>query len=242
MNKVKIIYLFPNVMTITYVFAGLLSIHASIQGKYSLAALLIVVAAVLDALDGIIARATNTQSDFGEGLDSLADSFAFGASSSFLIYFWGLRNAVYSHALIISFMFLAASILRLASYAILPRITSDRKYYLGLTVPSSSALLAGVVICHPNPLEGGIPTFFLAILAILLSLLMVSNLKYRNLFQFNFHRTTNMFAALSATIIISACILYPLCFLLFALLYVLSGPVKLVLGFFFKQTIVEKQR
>ena len=102
-------------------------------------------------------------------------------------------------------------------------------------------LLAGVVICHPHPLEGGIPTFFLAILVILLSLLIVSNLKYRNLFQFNFHRTTNMFVALSAAVIISACILYPLCFLLLALLYVLSGPVKLVLGFF-KQPVVEEQR
>ena len=241
MNKKKIICLFPNVMTITYVFAGLLSIHASIQGKFLLAALLIIMAAVLDAIDGIIARATNTQSDFGEGLDSLADSFAFGASSSFLIYFWGLRNAVSSHALIISFIFLAASILRLASFTILPRITSDRKYYLGLTVPSSSVLLAGIVIYHHQPLEAGIPTFFLAILVLLLSLLMVSNLKYRNLFQFNFHRTTNMFAALAATIIISACILYPLCFLLLAFLYGLSGPAGFILGFF-KQPLVEEQR
>ena len=85
MNKKKIIYLFPNLVTITYVFAGFLSIHASIQGKFSLAALFIIVAAVLDAIDGIIARATNTQSEFGEELDSLAPqlrfSFIFGACS-----------------------------------------------------------------------------------------------------------------------------------------------------------------
>jgi len=82
MNKKKIIYLFPNLVTITYVFAGFLSIHASIQGKFSLAALFIIVAAVLDAIDGIIARATNTQSEFGEELDSLISIFAVQLTSS----------------------------------------------------------------------------------------------------------------------------------------------------------------
>lgn len=241
MNKKKIIYLFPNLVTITYVFAGFLSIHASIQGKFSLAALFIIVAAVLDAIDGIIARATNTQSEFGEELDSLADSFAFGASTSFLIYFWGLQQTAASHAVIISFIFLAAGILRLANYMILPRITADRKYYLGLTVPSSSVLLAGIVIYHPQPIETGIHTFFLAILVIALSLLMVSNLKYKNLLYFNFRRTTNIFTVMAATIIISACILYPLCFLLIALLYILSGPARFILGFF-KQSLIEEQR
>jgi len=228
-------------MTITYVFAGFLSIHASIQGKYSLAALFIIVAAVLDAIDGIIARATNTQSEFGEELDTLADSFAFGASTSFLIFFWGLQQTAASHAVIISFIFLAAGILRLANCTILPRITDDRKYYLGLTVPSSSVLLAGIVIYHPQPIEAGIQTFFLAILVFALSLLMISNLKYKNLFHFNFRRTTNIFTVMAAIIIISACILYPLCFLLIALLYILSGPARFILGFF-KQSLIEEQR
>ena len=241
MNKKKIIYLFPNLVTITYVFAGFLSIHASIQGKFSLAALFIIVAAVLDAIDGIIARATNTQSEFGEELDSLADSFAFGASTSFLIYFWGLQQTAASHAVIISFIFLAAGILRLANYMILPRITADRKYYLGLTVPSSSMLLAGIVIYHPQQIEAGLHTFFLAILVLALSLLMISNLKYKNLLHFNFRRTTNIFTVMAATIIISACILYPLCFLLIALLYILSGPARFILGFF-KQSLIEEQR
>lgn len=241
MNTKKIIYLFPNLTTITYMFAGFLSIHASIQGKYSLAALLIILAAALDAVDGIIARATKTQSAFGEGLDSLADSFAFGASTSFLIYFWGLQQTAASHAVIISFIFLASSILRLANFTILPRITADRKYYLGLTVPSSSVLLAGIVIYHPQPLETAIHTFFLAFLVIGLSLLMISNLKYRNLFNFNFSCTTNIFTVMAATIIISACILFPLCVLLMVVLYTLSGPAGFILDFI-KQSFFEEQR
>lgn len=228
-------------MTITCVFAGFLSIHASIQGKYARAALFIIMVAVLDAIDGIIARATNTQSDFGERLDSLADSFSFGASTSFLIFFWGLQHTAASPAVIISFIFLAASTLRLASYTILPRISTDRKYYLGLTVASSSLLLAGIVIYHPQPVEAGIYTFFLAILVLVLSLLMVSNLKYKNLLYFNFRRTTNIFTALAATIIISACILYPLCFLLITILYILSGPASFIIGFF-KLSLIEEQR
>ena len=71
MKTKRLIYIFPNLITITYVFAGFLSIHATIQGRYSRAALLIILAAVLDAFDGIIARATGTQSEFGAWLDSL---------------------------------------------------------------------------------------------------------------------------------------------------------------------------
>jgi len=238
MSKKKIIYLFPNLITITYVFAGFLSIHASFQGKYLRAAFLIVMAAVLDGMDGIIARATHSHSEFGEVLDSLADTFAFGASTSYLIYFWGLQHTTSSPAVIISFFFLVASTLRLASYIILPRITADRNYYLGLTVPSASLLLAGIVIYHPQPIEAGIRTFLFAVLVIALSLLMVSNLRYKNLLQFNFHRTVNIFTSLAAALIISACVLYPLCLLLITLLYVLSGPargIQCLLGNFFSR-------
>jgi CDP-diacylglycerol--serine O-phosphatidyltransferase len=241
MNKKTIIYLFPNLITITYVFAGFLSIHASFQGKYSRAALLIILGAVLDGVDGIIARATHSHSEFGGVLDSLADTFAFGASTSYLIYFWGLQHTASSPAIIISFFFLVASTLRLASFIILPRITADRKYYLGLTVPSASLLLAGIVVRHPQPIEAGIHTFLLAVLVIVLSLLMVSNLRYKNLLQFNFLRTTNLFIPLAAALIISACILYPLCLLLIILLYVLSGPVWFI-RCYFKQLLFEEQR
>jgi CDP-diacylglycerol--serine O-phosphatidyltransferase len=241
MNKKKIAYLFPNLMTITCVFFGFLSILSSVQGMYARAALFIILVAVLDAFDGIVARATNTQSDFGERLDSLADSFSFGASTSFLIFFWGLQNTHGSHAIVICFIFLAASILRLASFMVIPRISPDRKYYLGLTVASSSLLLAGFVIYHPLPLEAGISIFLLALLILILSLLMVSNLKYRNLLHFDFHRKTDIITALAATLVIIACILYPLCFIIITFLYIMSGPAGFLLRFL-KQPLVEEHR
>jgi phosphatidylserine synthase len=108
--------------------------------------------------------------------------------------------------------------LRLAGTAVLPRITPDRKYHLGLTVPSAAVMCAGMVITHPEPIPAGFPTFLTAMLVIVLSLLMVSSLQYRNLFHFNFRRRADVFTAMAATIVISACILYPLCFLLLALI------------------------
>lgn len=240
MKTKRLIYIFPNLITITYVFAGFLSIHASIQGRYSRAALFIILAAVLDAFDGIVARATGTQSEFGEWLDSLADTFAFGASASFLVYFWGLQHMAAGHAVILSFLFLAAGMLRLAGTAVLPRISPDRKYHLGLTVPSAAVMCAGMVITHPEPIPAGFPTFLTAMLVIVLSLLMVSSLQYRNLFHFNFRRRADVFTAMAATIIISACILYPLGFLLLAFVFILSGPARYVAAYF-RPPLIEAQ-
>jgi len=226
MKTKRLIYIFPNLITISYVFAGFLSIHATIQGRFSRAALLIILAAAIDAFDGIIARATGTQSEFGAWLDSLADTFAFGASGSFLVYFWGLRHMAAGHAVILSFLFLAAGMLRLAGTRVLPRISPDRKFHLGLTVPSAAVMCAGVVITHPGPVPAGFLTFLTAGLVIVLSLLMVSSLPYRNMFHFNFRRRADVFTAMAATVVICACVLYPLCFLLLALVFILSGPAR----------------
>jgi CDP-diacylglycerol--serine O-phosphatidyltransferase len=222
----NLIYIFPNLITITYVFAGFLSVHATIQGRYSHAALFIIFAAVLDAFDGIAARATGTQSEFGAWLDSLADTFAFGASAAFLVYFWGLTHMATGHAVILSFLFLAAGMLRLAGTAVLPRVSPDRKFCLGLSVPCAAVICAGVVLNHPAPVRAGLPTFLLAVLMIVLSLLMVSSLPYRNLFHIDLRRKADIFTAMAATVIISACLLYPICFLILAFVFLLSGPAR----------------
>lgn len=225
-KKFREIYLIPNSLTIISIFFGYLSIFAAFRGKYLWAAYWIIIAAVVDAFDGIIARLTETQSDFGIELDSLADAFSFGVAPSFLLYFWGFRHVNHSDiSIFFSFIFLAAGILRLARFNILQKNKTDRRFYTGLTVPSAALLLAAIVLYHPQPIRVKLHMFLLALLIIILSLCMVSTIKYKNFLNFNFRRRIDLKTALLIAIIFSSLILFPKIFLLFYLsINVLSGP------------------
>lgn len=231
------IYLLPSLFTITNVFFGFLSVIFSIHGRYSLAALWIILAAVMDALDGIIARATNSQSDFGTQLDSLADAFSFGAAPSILLYLWGTRIAG-PPGVFFSFIFLTGAILRLARFNIISKTHPDRKHYLGLPVPSASAFICSLVIFHPQPLESHSQAFLLILLIVVIALLMVSRIKYRNFLNINFRKRTDLKAALLLAVLVSSLIFYTRIFILsFSSLFILSGPAGLTI-----QTLKKKKR
>jgi len=224
--KLRGIYFLPNILTISNIFLGFLSLLATYRGNYSLAAFLIIIAAVMDAVDGIIARATNTQSEFGVQLDSLADAFSFGAAPAFLLYFWGLTNVGPSGVgVFFSFVFFAAGILRLARYNTLQKTATDRKFYTGLTVPSASLLIVAIIFYHPQPVTAKLYVLLLAFLALSLSFLMISSILYRNFLNFNFRQKIDIKTSLIITIIITSLIIIPKIFLLALFsINVLSGP------------------
>lgn len=237
-KKLRELYLLPSFLTIINIFFGYLSILATLHGKYLWAAFWIIIAAVMDGLDGITARLTKTQSDFGIQLDSLADIFSFGAAPSFLIYSWGFRLAVLSRtAVFFSFIFLIAGALRLARYNTLQKSKKeDRKFYTGLTVPSASLLLAAIVLYHPQPIKVKLFAFFLAFLVIILSLCMVSTIKYRNFLNFNFHQRIDLKTALFIAIISSSLVTFPRIFLLsYFSLNIISGPLTSAFKFLNKK-------
>ena len=86
------VYLLPNLLTSAALFAGFYSIIAGINGKFEPAAIAIIVAGLLDGLDGRVARLTNTQSDFGAQYDSLADMVAFGLAPALVVFEWSLSS------------------------------------------------------------------------------------------------------------------------------------------------------
>jgi len=218
------IYLLPSVLSITSVLFGFLSLLSSFQAKFAWAAFWIIAAAVMDGLDGIIARATKAQSDFGVQLDSLADVFSFGAAASILLYFWGLQAAKTPGALF-SFIFLVGGILRLARYNVLQKSQSDRKHYVGLTVPSAAMFLSSLVLVHPKPLTTKLDAAGLSAIIVVVSVCMVSRIKYRNMLSFNYLKRIDLKMGLALAVIICGFILYTRIFLLiFFGLIVLSGP------------------
>jgi CDP-diacylglycerol--serine O-phosphatidyltransferase len=204
------LYLLPNFLTLTNVFFGYLSILSTFREKYKWAAIWIFVAALMDGFDGIVARLARVNTEIGVQLDSLADVVSFGTAASFLIYFWGfswIHPA--SFGIFFSFVFLAGGVLRLARYNILQKFKTERKHYVGLTVPSASLLLAAIVFCHPQPINVKLDSFFLAFLVILLAVCMVSTIRYRNFLYFRPKKRIGLITAFFYAVIFASVVSFP---------------------------------
>lgn len=171
-------YLLPNMMTIASLLTGFLGILWSIEGKFDLAAVAIVVSCVFDGLDGKLARLTNSVSDFGVQLDSLADLVAFGVGPAVMIHQLHL-HAFGRLGLMASFLIIACGALRLARFNIQTGKIS-KKFFIGLPIPAAACTLATFVLFTsyiPEGLTTWVPKFTL-FLAFLVSILMVSNVRY----------------------------------------------------------------
>jgi CDP-diacylglycerol---serine O-phosphatidyltransferase len=218
------IFLLPSLFTLSNLFCGFLSILMTFHGRYRLAAFLIIIAAILDAMDGIVARMTDAGSDFGIQLDSLSDTVSFGAATAFLLYFWGLKN-LQTLGLVVSFLFLAAGVIRLARYNIRTKAQPDRRTYQGLTVPSASLFLASVVIFLPASLSSRWEALPMSGLTLFLSLCMVSAIPYKNYLNINFRRKISARSVLFMAVILGGLVFYHKVFLLvFFGMNALSGP------------------
>ncbi len=146
----RAIYLLPNLLTTGTLFAGFYGIVASIDGNYRPACIAVFVAALLDGLDGRLARLTHTESEFGKQYDSLADMAAFGMAPAIIVYLWGLRAlAEYGWAWgklgwLAAFLYAVAAALRLARFNVASK-TADRRFFEGLPSPSAAGLVASMV-------------------------------------------------------------------------------------------------
>ncbi|HUT07456.1 MAG TPA: CDP-diacylglycerol--serine O-phosphatidyltransferase [Candidatus Latescibacteria bacterium] len=228
----KGVMVLPSLFSLTNLFFGFMSVLLTFQGRYRMAAFLIIIAALMDGLDGLVARATHTPSDFGVELDSLADAVSFGLATSVLLYFWGMEMAG-PPAVFFSFIFLTAGVLRLARYNVRSRVPSDRKHYQGLTVPSAAMFMAAVVNFHPVPLATRQSGFLVAVLTLIVSLCMVSTFPYRNFVKAFIGHRIEIRTALFLAISLFGVLFYTRIFLLLYFgLNVVSGPtVALVRAF-----------
>jgi CDP-diacylglycerol--serine O-phosphatidyltransferase len=231
----KGVLVLPSLFSLTNLFFGFMSVLMTFHGRYKMAAFLIIIAALMDGLDGLVARATNTPSDFGVELDSLADAVSFGLATSVLLYFWGMEMAG-PPAVFFSFIFLTAGVLRLARYNVRSRVPSDRKHYQGLTVPSAAMFMAAVVNFHPIPLATRQSGFLVAVLTLIVSLCMVSTFPYRNFVKAFIGHRIDIRTALFLAVSLFGVLFYTRLFLLLYFgLNVLSGPTIALVRAFRKQ-------
>ncbi|MFT3821024.1 MAG: CDP-diacylglycerol--serine O-phosphatidyltransferase [Rubrivivax sp.] len=139
----KGIYVLPNAITLAALFSGFYGIVMAMNGRFEAACIAIFVAAVLDSLDGRVARMTNAQSAFGEQMDSLSDMVSFGAAPALIVYIWALKD-MGKAGWIPAFVYIAGAALRLARFNVNIGVV-DKRFFQGLPSPAAAALVIGLV-------------------------------------------------------------------------------------------------
>lgn len=221
----KGIYLLPNLMTTTALFAGFYAVIAGMNGQYELGAIAIFVAMVFDGLDGRIARMTNSCSAFGAEYDSLADMISFGLAPALLMYQWGL-NDFGKLGWIIAFIYTVAAALRLARFNTQVD-TADKRYFQGLPSPVAAALLASFVwMIETNNIETGFESYLSLFLTLVVGLMMVSNIRFESFKEFSLKNKVPFVTLLLIVLIFSVVALKPAIILFFIILaYIIYGVV-----------------
>ena len=182
MNRLRITpSIVPNMFTAMNMFCGFFSIINAASGKYTYAAWLIIIAAVFDVLDGVMARLTKSSSALGVQLDSLADLVSFGVAPAFLIYKTYLVNYD-ALGIIISSLLMIAGGLRLSRFYV-QLVGFYKTFFTGLAIPSAAITIASFIIAFYTKETGFNPYIIINIipLVLILSFLMVSNIKYDTL-------------------------------------------------------------
>jgi CDP-diacylglycerol--serine O-phosphatidyltransferase len=137
------IYVLPNAITLAALFAGFYGIVMAMNGRFEVSCLAIFAAAVLDSLDGRVARMTNAQSAFGEQMDSLSDMVSFGAAPALIVYIWALKD-MGKAGWIAAFVYIAGAALRLARFNVNIGVV-DKRFFQGLPSPAAAAIVIGLV-------------------------------------------------------------------------------------------------
>ena len=238
----KGIYIVPSLFTCGNMSCGYLSVMSSIDGDFTKAAWLLILAIVCDMMDGRIARLTKTASEFGIQLDSLSDLVSFGVAPSVMMYQLVL-NSMGKIGMAVAVLFVLCSGLRLAKFNVQAKNGVIHASFVGLPTPASAGLLISFVLSYElfvvEPTQSltfktipllmkNMPIFFktMPVVMIILSWLMVSNVPYVSFKKMNLSKPKAFRLLVLIIILIFLMIAFPqnIIFILFSL-YALSGVV-----------------
>ncbi|MFZ0640521.1 MAG: CDP-diacylglycerol--serine O-phosphatidyltransferase [Candidatus Acidiferrales bacterium] len=236
------VYILPSFFTVLNLLCGYYAILETFRGgagDMDNAARAIGAAIVFDAIDGWIARATGTNSEFGKQFDSLADVVSFGVAPGFLAFAWGVKGVMLGgrsflapHVVqvgwVCSFAFVIFCAWRLARFNI--GMAGGSRYFVGLPTPAAAGAIAAVVHAMWNPIEDWRKSLVWVLLVLLLGFLMASKVRYYNFKGVNWGRRRTSLAVVAMALIVAAILRYSeATLLLVAAVYVLHGLVLEVL-------------
>lgn len=187
------IYLLPNAFTTAGLFCGFYAVVMAMNLKFDHASIAIFAAMVLDAIDGRVARLTNTQSEFGAQYDSLADMVSFGAAPALIVYEWSLRG-LGKWGWLAAFVYCAGAALRLARFNTNITVV-DKRYFQGLPSPAAAALVAGFIWLMDDLRFAGTDLALMAwIITLYAGLTMVTNVPFYSFKDINFRKSVPFIA------------------------------------------------
>ena len=215
------IYILPSMFTVANMLCGYYAILATLEGQpsdFDNAARAIGIAIVFDSLDGRVARAMGTNSEFGKQFDSLADIVSFGIAPAFLAYAWGVRvlanasEAGAPHLMplgwLIGFFFVGCCAWRLARFNIQGMAPGGNRYFAGMPCPAAAGMIAAVVHAFPSPIQDGRISVIWLGLVVALGLLMSSTVRYYSFKDIPWTRRQPSFAVLLLVLLIGAVVLF----------------------------------
>jgi len=225
-------YLLPNILTLAGVCLGISSIKFSIDGNYSLAVTLILLAAILDALDGRIARLIKGTSEFGKELDSLTDFVSFGIAPVFILYFWEL-NTYGKLGWAITLIYSVCCVLRLARFN-LTKIEETEEwkvnFFEGVPSPAGGLLILMPLIYELTNINLSLEIkSYTPYLTLLVAVLLVSKVPTLSLKKISISPKITVFLLLSFGIIFISLLFYTFeTLLFFGAIYLFSIPASIV--------------
>ena len=218
------IYLLPNSFTIAALFCAFFAITQAMHGRYETAAIAVFVAMLLDGMDGRVARWTNSQSAFGEQLDSLADMVSFGVAPALIAYKWQLwqfGKLGYS----VAFVYCACAALRLALFNASIGKT-DKRWFIGIPSPTAAALIVGLIWVNHSYERFPAVEWICLFITLFAGLSMVAQVPFWSFKEINMRRKVPFFAIILAMLLLLVVAMEPsLVLFLFFLGYSLSGYV-----------------
>ena len=226
-------YLLPNILTLAGVCLGISSIKFSIDGNFNLAVTLILFAAILDALDGRIARLIKGTSDFGKELDSLTDFVSFGIAPVFVLYFWELKN--YGKlGWAITLIYSVCCVIRLARFNLTKIEETENwknNFFEGVPSPAGGLLILMPLIYELTNLNFGLNLKnFTPHLTVLIAILLVSKIPTLALKKISISPKITVFLLLGIGMIFIALLFYTLeTLLIFGVFYLLTIPVSIII-------------
>jgi CDP-diacylglycerol--serine O-phosphatidyltransferase len=220
-----IAYLLPNLFTAASIFTGFYTIALALEGAFDAAAWFIFLALIFDGLDGRVARMTNTASHFGVEFDSLADIVAFGVAPALLLYLY-VGQSYGRIGIVVSALFIIFGAVRLARF----NVTTSRiepSVFIGLPIPTAAIMISIAVLLLNRYNDFSVLKVAILPLSVILSVLMVSNIRYPSFKKMNFKAFHFIRFLIALIVVAMGVFVYPIeALAILAAGYLLYGPLR----------------
>ncbi len=240
------VYILPTLFTIGTIFCGFYAIISTLKGEFDLASIALGLAVVCDGLDGRIARLTNSCSEFGTQIDSLADAMTFGMAPAVLAYVWGLKSIAPTYppyakhvqqiGWIVCFAFVICGVMRLARFNIQSTRSqftglSSKKSFVGMPIPAGAGLIAAIVHFIPDPIDHWLVGALWNLVVGFLAFLMISTIRYPSFKHIDLRSRRSYVSVSLLALLIALIYLYSqIVLLILATVYASSGLITKVYG------------